>query len=1006
MKLSFHLCFIGLLIYSSILHAQYSKPTVTELKNGFMSPPETAKPGVYWYFLDGNMDKAGMTKDLESMVSVGINHVIFLEVNLGVPRGKYDFLSEQWIDHFKYAIRETERLGIDVTLGVGPGWTGSGGPWVKPEESMLHLVSSETRVQGGKTIQLKLPVPDPKPPYFGEANLSAQVKKQWKEYYQDVRVLAFPAPAGQKRIPEIDSLALYQRSPYTSMPGVKHHLPKVSDTVNWPAEAVLPKNSIRDISRFMKKDGTIQWKAPAGEWIIMRFGSRNNGAITRPAPEPGLGMESSKFDTTALNAHMEFFVGKLLKAIGPINTQKPGGLKRIHMDSWEMGSQNWSTQFRQEFTKRRGYDPLPFFPVYAGFVVDNFDISERFLWDLRLTAQELVIENHALHLKQYGKRRGLDFSVEFYDMNPTADLELGSTGDIPMGEFWNRQWPFNSAFSIHAASSVGHITGSPVVQAESFTSYLDGWKDHPGSIKNQGDWAFASGINRFFYHTFQHQHLDDSLKPAMSFGPHGVHWDRNQTWWHLSGPYHAYVASCQYLLQQGNPVADILYLTPEGAPHAFRPPVSAFKGSTIMPDRKGYNFDGCPPSQLYNAVVKNGRIVFPGGNSYRVLVLPDAKYMSLDMLKKIASLVRDGAIVMGKPPKTVPGLNNYQNKERQLQSLVMDIWGSNAASEVEQSRNYGKGQLFWGGEYQQIKDSSLFPSYEATASVLQQIGQKESIRTGAPIRYIHRKTNDWEMYFVSNTTNLSINTTVGFSASAGAPELWHPVSRKTRSLQNYTQDVNGTTLPLEFQPYESYFILFHKNTGKQEVVTPNFASTSIVHTLEGSWSVFFDPKWGGPGTVHFQDLIDWTSHTDPGIKYYSGSAIYRKTFDFPAAEHMNQQPLLLDLGEFQHIARVVLNGKELGVVWTKPFQIDITGILKPVNNSLEIELVNTWPNRLIGDEHLQDDGVKNGQWPDWLLQGKSRPSKRYTFAAWKYYSKESPLIPSGLFGPVTIHQVK
>ncbi|ULQ55337.1 glycosyl hydrolase [Flavihumibacter rivuli] len=1002
--------FLGILLFMSIFFAhdsfsQFHTPSINTLKQGFASPPEEAKPGVYWYFLDGNMNREGMTKDLESMKAFGINHVIFLEVNLGVPKGKINFMSESWIGNFTYAIRECERLGIDVTLGVGPGWTGSGGPWVKAEESMLHLVSSEKKVTGGKKIREKLSVPEPKRPYFGEENLSTEVKKQWKEYYKDVKVLAFPLPQVEKRIPEIDSLALYYRSPYTSMVGVKAHLPRISGDINWPAGAVVDKRKIVDITANMQPDGTLEWTAPAGNWLIMRLGSRNNGAITRPAPDPGLGLESSKFDTTALNDHMANFVGKLINAIGPINPNKAGGLKRIHMDSWEMGAQNWSESFRQEFQKRRGYDPLPYFPVYAGWVVDNFDNSERFLWDLRLTAQELVIENHAQHLKRWGKRNKLDFSVEFYDMNPTADLELGKVGDIPMGEFWNREWPFNSSFSVIEATSIGHVNGIATVQAEAFTSYLDGWKDHPGSIKNQGDWAFAAGINRFFYHTFQHQHLDDSLKPAMSFGPHGVHWDRNQTWWHLSRPYHEYIARSQYLLQQGIPVADILYLTPEGAPHVFTPPFSALQGTAIMPDRKGFNFDGCAPSQLYGATVKDGRIVFPGGNSYSILVLPDAGYMSVTLLKKVEELVRDGAIVMGKPPATVPGLSDWKSQEKILKNLVNKIWGPHAVSANRTSASYGKGKLFWGGDYGKAADSSLYPSYNATAELLRSLQQKESFATGAPLRYIYRKAPEWDLYFVSNTTNQSIKTDVLFSATEGTPEIWHPVTAQSHPLNSFTRVNGGTSIPLSLEPYESYFIVFNKTQQAAGNKGQNFRSASIIQTLQGDWTVSFDPKWGGPGKVTFPDLTDWSLHPDPGIKYYSGTAFYSKTFDMADPAAGKGKKLILDLGDFQHLARVTLNGKDLGILWTKPYTLDITNHIKESGNELLIEVVNTWPNRLIGDEQLTDDGVKDAQWPQWILVSKPRPSRRYTFAVWKYYKKTDPLIPSGLYGPVTIKTV-
>lgn len=247
---------------------------------------------------------------------------------------------------------------------------------------------------------------------------------------------------------------------------------------------------------------------------ILRLGSRNNGAVTRPAPLPGVGFESDKFDTTAIRRHLDHFTGKLLAKIGTPQKGSKGGLKMLHMDSWEMGTQKWSTDFRTAFQKRRGYDPLPYYPVYSGLVVGSLEKSERFLWDLRQTAQELVIENHARYLKSYGRKFNLRLSVEPYDMNPTADMQLGAVADVPMYEFWSQGYGFNSSFSCIQAASIAHVAGQPVVAAEAFTANRDAWKQYPGSMKNQGDWAFAAGINRLVYHTFQHQQFDRHVIPT------------------------------------------------------------------------------------------------------------------------------------------------------------------------------------------------------------------------------------------------------------------------------------------------------------------------------------------------------------------------------------------------------------------------------------------------------------------------------------------------------------
>ena len=427
-------------------------------------------------------------------------------------------------------------------------------------------------------------------PYFGEGAFTPELKQKWLDYYEDVCVLAFPAPCRR-----FQNKRYYTRKPciianHTLQCQELNHFFHRWQTYSEPAKGTaISPDKIIDVTRYLKPDGTLDWKVPKGNWTIMRFGSRNNGAVTRPAPLPGVGFEADKMDTTAINAHMASFTGKLLQKTGMPDKKLQGGLKMLHMDSWEMGAQNWSSKFREEFKKRRGYDPLPYYPVYAGLVVESLEKSERFLWDLRLTAQELVIENHAVHLKKYAQKYNMGFSIEPYDMNPTADMELGAVADVPMCEFWSKDYGFNSSFSCIEAASIAHIEGKKVVAAEAFTAYLDAWKQYPGSMKDQGDWAFAAGINKFVYVIFQHQPLNDSLKPGMTFGPYGVHHERSQTWWPMVDGYHKYVSRCQYILQQGQTVADILYLTPEGAPQVFRAPPSALSKRKCTGQIVGFN---------------------------------------------------------------------------------------------------------------------------------------------------------------------------------------------------------------------------------------------------------------------------------------------------------------------------------------------------------------------------------------------------------------------------------
>jgi hypothetical protein len=982
-----------------------NKPTgINAVKAGFLNPPASAKPGVYWYFMDGNMNKESITADLESMKKAGIGNVIFLEVNVGLPVGPVDFLSEQWQDIFKHAVRESERLGIEITLGIGPGWTGSGGPWVPADQSMQHLVSTAVNVTGGSKQNIKLPLPLPREPFFGEGVFTPELKKQWLDYYKDVAVLAYPTPAKSEKITDIDEKALYYRAPYSSVEGVKQFLPSRAKYDDVPSQSIIDKKNIVDLTIKMQPDGTLNWDVPPGNWTIVRFVSRNNGAITRPAPVTGLGFESDKFDTVALDAHLDNYIGKLLKKTGKPDAKTEGGLKRLHMDSWEMGAQNWTGHFREEFIKRRGYDPLPFYPVYTGNIVDSREISERFLWDLRQTSNELVLEYHAAHVKKYAHKNGLSLSIEPYDMNPSADMELGSVADLVMCEFWSKGYGFNSSFSCIEATSVAHINGQSIMPSEAFTAQNDeGWRQYPGSMKNQGDWAFATGINRFVYHTFINQVLNDTLRPGMTMGPYGVHWDRGQTWWPMVSGYHDYISRCQYVLQQGRTVADVLYLTPEGAPHVFRPPSSALTGNDTIPDRRGYNFDGCSPLQLYTASVKNGLIIFPSGATYRLLVMSAVKTMTPALLAKILALVKAGATVVGMPPVKSPGLSGYPACDQQVQTMAKTLWGTTGSPEHQMIRKYGLGKMIFGGALdRQIDD--LYPDYNLTAAILKSMSVVVDFETDKSVRYTHRTSPDWDIYFVSNTTAEPEKVNAVFRSVKGTPELWDPITGETRKLTQYSVKGMQTTIPLQFDSNQSYFIIFNKNNASKPALNQeNFPVFKALKTLSGPWAVSFNPKFGGPKKTTFDKLLDWTQSADDGIKYYSGIAVYKKDFSLPKNTSSSKGRIYLDLGDIKDLARVKLNDKDLGVIWTAPWRVDITDLLKNENH-LEIEVANLWVNRLIGDEKLPDDGIKDGKWPDWLIKGQPRTSGRYTFSTFHPYKANSPLFKSGLAGPVTLQQ--
>ena len=968
-----------------------------ELENNFVNPPDSARPGVYWYFMDGNLNGKEMTADLESMKAAGLGNLVFLEVDIGEPPGgPVAFMSPKWQELFVQSVRDAERLGINITLGIGPGWCGSGGPWVKPEQAMQHLVSSSVELKGPQSYSAILTQPKQR---------STQFHKMASPFYEDVAVFAFPSR--KPIITNINEKALFERGPYSIWKYVKPYLPTSASYAEPGPTAVIQPNQIVDLTKQLKADGTLNWNVPAGDWTIVRMGRRVTGASSRPAPSTALGLECDKFDAAALDFHLDQYVGKLLQKINP--RAQEHGLTTLHMDSWESGAQNWTPLFLEEFKKRRGYDARPWLPVFTGRAIQSLEMSERFLWDVRLTAQELVLENHAGEVKKYGHKNGLSLSIEPYDMNPAGDLDLGAVADVPMAEFWNNS--VDSAYSVFESTSIGHVMGKPIVAAESFTS-SGGLDAYPWSLKNQGDWAFAAGINRFVFHTFAHQALGNDYKPGMAFGPYGVHWHRNQTWWPMVSAYHRYLTRCSEILRQGVTVSDVLYLTPEGAPQIFQPPPSALAGSGTLADKRGYGFDGCSPKILMaRAEVKDGRIAFPGGSSYHLMVLPQVETMTPGLLTKIRDLVKAGATIVGTPPLKSPSLSGYPAGDGEVVALAKNLWGSLDVPKTPTKRSYGKGFVYWGGELSATHPqpqkaaksqalSSLYLSYDLTDALLKEMGVMEDFTATGPVRYGHRRAGERDIYFVANRTANPIQADCRFRVGQGSAQLWDPVTGEQRPLPQFERADGLTTIPMEFDAFQSFFVVFgRKGEATASKAEKNFLELKPVQKLSGAWEVAFDPKWGGPEKITFDTLQDWTTRPETGIKYYSGIATYRKNFSLTK---VSAGKTYLDLGVVHDMARVRLNGKDLGVVWCAPWRIEIASAIKAGDNELEIEVVNRWPNRMIGDQQPADANARTVACPPGFLGGKKIQTGRYTFTTHNSYKPQSPLLPSGLLGPVQL----
>ena len=648
---------------------------IDDLASAFPTPQSDARPWVYWFWIGGNVTRAGVTADLEAMRRVGIGGVLIMDVSLrawgqGVPpapcvntAAPLPFMSVSWQEMFKFACSEAHRLGLKINMANDAGWMGSGGPWVTPAMAMQQVIWSKTLVQGGRRLDQVLPQPSS--------------DRMVDSYYRDIAVVAFPTPpggaaGGGARIANIQALA---DSPRGYDAGAQDDLRTSSGWPALPPDQVVPRRAIVDISQHMDRRGRLVWDVPRGRWTVLRFGHTTTGSHNTPAPPSGRGLESDKLSKKVTDWQFHSQMGKLIKDIGTLAGET---LVSTHIDSWESGVQNWTPTFREDFNRLRGYDPLPYLPVVTGRVVENLEVSQRFLWDFRQTISELLVENYAARMRDLAARHGLRLSIEGYFGVPANEMDYGGQAVEPMGELWSWQeaGAYGAANSVAEMTAAGRVWGHRIIGQETFTADdEEKWQGHPAVVKDIGDWAFCQGVNRFVIHRYAMQPwVNPHYAPGMSMGPYGLHYERTQTWWEMTRPWHEYIARCSYLLRQGLFVADVCYMMAEGAP----------QGATALPvpgagdpwSRPRYKADSCPCEVVLTRMrVKKGRLVLPDGMSYRVLVLPQAQTMTPALLEKVKELADGGATVIGPRPERSPSLSHYPRCDAGVQGLAEKLWG-------------------------------------------------------------------------------------------------------------------------------------------------------------------------------------------------------------------------------------------------------------------------------------------------------------------------------------------
>jgi hypothetical protein len=1037
------------------------------LEQGFENPPRAARPWVYWFWNNGNVTSNGITADLEAMARVGLGGALIMDVveRFAPPPGQADYMSPQWRGLVGWSLQEAARLGLEVTLANGPGWTGSSGPWITPQLSMQKLVWTNLAVSGPAEFSELLPRP-----YTGDkarqsTDVHTDAGARYADFYADVAVLAFPAQG--------TNVAL---------------------------------DSVLDLTAQLDGEGRLRWRVPPGRWLIQRLGHTTTGKSTRPPVAGGSGLECDKLSREAMDLHFSGMLAPIIAAAGPLAGKS---LAATHIDSWEAGAQNWTARLPEEFRHRRGYELTRFLPALLesgtnAVTIGSAELTARFRWDFQQTLSELLAENYVGRLASLAHAHGLRLSLEGYNLRSFGDeATYTARADEPMSEFWTpSEWGMQETRRKGVQmASVAHTLGKPVVGAEAFTSGIsERWLLHPALLKGLGDEQFCQGINRFVFHRYAHQPYLERA-PGVTMGPWGLHYERTQTWWELSSAWHDYLARCQFLLRRGLFVADLCYLRPEQPQQNYFSPLPA--------PPPGYRYDELSTEALLaRASVRQGRLRLPDGMSYRLLVLPPVSSLTPAVARKLHQLVQQGAtlLVNGPPPPRSPSLENFPACDQEVARLSSELWGNCNGQDVT-SHALGRGRLVWG---------------QPLAELLAGLDTPPDFTSGATLNWIHRREGETDLYFVANRWAARVETDCRFRVAGKQPELWNPDTGARTQPALYRPSAAGTCLPLHLEPSGSTFVVFRKparasapvlscTRDGQPILAPAppvrvqiqqatygpaadpkrrrhveaklralvgegfspfrvselagdgpgrepWKTLQVDYTMDGQparlsgqdpevltlaaprdalpraaelrrdarghlvleaaqpgryelqtaggktfraelgqlpaplpitgpWNVSFQPGRGAPDSVRWESLQSWSDAPQAGIRHFSGTAVYTTSFEWqPAPVQAGRQRVFLDLGAVQVMARVKLNGQELGIAWKTPFQLEATECLRAGKNNLEITVANLWPNRLIGDAGLPE-------------------SQRHTWSSWQPFTADLPLLASGLLGPVRLVSV-
>lgn len=984
-----------------------------DLEKDFARPPDSSRPWAFWFWVNGNVSKEGIKADFEDMKRVGIGGAMLFDGKMYLPGGPVRYGSDTWHEYVQYAIKLADELGLQLGVMNCAGWATAGGPWNSLEQSMKMLVWSEQPVKGGTMWKGQLPKPPRRENFYRDFAVLAVPDRdasfQTEVISPAVAVLSFAKPTecdtlilpgsneeafcgGKLESSEdgktFQQVALFEESskdwpmsvavkfPATkaryfrvtlskNATGAKaadvrlskgSRVPKLAQKIGTRVlisdevsdGAGIPAGEVIDLTKQMQPDGSLAWDAPSGNWTILRFGYTTTAQTNHPAVPEGTGWEVDKFDAEAVAHHFENGLGRLIREAGP---HLGRSLTGVVSDSWEAGPQTWTAAMPKLFENYRSYPMGPYLACLAGRVIESPEKTEAFLRDYRKTLGDLYADQYFGTMERLANEHGLKFMAEGYG-GVFDEFKVNARLDIPAVEFWNH----DLYKSCGIVPSVAHTTGKPIVMAEAFTSRppdKSGWREMPAMLKPLGDEAYTLGVNRFALHSYVHQPRSD-IAPGFTHGRYGTQFGRLNSWWPLAGGWIDYLKRCQYLLQSGVPIIDLLYLQPEK--------LSTEQRDLEFPWGEGRKGDFFSVSQLKDAKAEGGLIQVKSGLRYRALVLPERSLISLEALQELNRLRSEGAKVLGAMEAQPAGLQDIDNPAWKAEAAK---WTKNGAVRFD-----------------------FPPDFQ-----------------GADLRFFHRAGEGYDLYFIANVSDQPVKTIGEFRITGKEPELWNPLTGRIAAASNYEMGQETTRVKLDLEATGSIFVVFRRPAAETKQVE---AKPARVLEITGPWAVSFEAHRGAPKAITLEALQSLSKHADPPVRYFSGVATYTKEIEVPEGARDVQ----IDLGEVHDLAEVKVNGQSAGIVWHPPFVVDVSSVVQPGKNTLTVAVANRWVNRLIGDETLPADAEYNERDPNlgalkdfpvwWKTFGGANKRLRTTFATWKHHQGNEPLLDSGLIGPVTL----